>query len=82
MTIIKKTDQIFNAITANGCREMDRERFHQAVNEAVDDIKKENQTLKNNCDTYRRMLAECAEAFKDGGYPIMADGINEILKRN
>jgi len=30
-----ETDKIFNAITSNGCREMDEVRFHQAVNEAI-----------------------------------------------
>ena len=30
-----ETDKIFNAITSNGCREMDELRFHQAVNEAI-----------------------------------------------
>jgi hypothetical protein len=35
----EKTDQIFNAITANGCRVMDEERFHQAVNEVLAEFK-------------------------------------------
>ncbi|MBK7381667.1 MAG: hypothetical protein IPJ03_22265 [Ignavibacteriales bacterium] len=31
----EQTDKIFNTITANGCREMGEDRFHQAVNEAI-----------------------------------------------
>jgi hypothetical protein len=31
----KQTDEIFNANTSNGCREMEENRFHQAVNEAI-----------------------------------------------
>ena len=31
----EQTDQIFNTITSNGCREMEENRFHQAVNEAI-----------------------------------------------
>lgn len=31
----EETDKIFDAITSNGCREMDEVRFHQATNEAI-----------------------------------------------
>lgn len=31
----EQTNQIFNVNTANGCREMKEDRFHQAVNEAI-----------------------------------------------
>jgi hypothetical protein len=31
----EQTDQIYYVITANGCRDMDEVRFHQAVNEAL-----------------------------------------------
>lgn len=31
----EQTDKLFNAITSNGCREMEETRFHQAVNEAI-----------------------------------------------
>jgi len=31
----ERTDKLFNIITANGCREMEEDRFHQAVNEAI-----------------------------------------------
>lgn len=31
----KETDQLFYSITSNGCREMDKVRFHQAINEAL-----------------------------------------------
>jgi len=31
----KETDVLFNAITSNGCRDMDEVRFHQAINEAM-----------------------------------------------
>lgn len=33
----KQTDIIFDRITANECREMDKTRFNQAVNEAVNE---------------------------------------------
>lgn len=32
------SDQIFNANTANGCREMEEDRFNQAANEVVEQI--------------------------------------------
>ncbi|KKN59956.1 hypothetical protein LCGC14_0537060 [marine sediment metagenome] len=32
----KHSDKIFDIITINGCREMDKTRFHQAVNELLD----------------------------------------------
>ena len=31
----ERTDKLFNTITANGCREMEEDRFHQAANEAI-----------------------------------------------
>ena len=31
----EETDKIYQTITANGCREMNEERFYQAVNEAL-----------------------------------------------
>jgi hypothetical protein len=31
----EQTDKIFNVNTSNGCREMGEDRFHQAVNEAI-----------------------------------------------
>jgi len=31
----EQTDKLFNTITSNGCREMEEDRFHQAVNEAI-----------------------------------------------
>ena len=31
----ERTDKLFNTITANGCRDMEEDRFHQAVNEAI-----------------------------------------------
>jgi hypothetical protein len=31
----EQTDKLFNTITANGCREMEEDRFYQAVNEAI-----------------------------------------------
>ena len=34
----QQTDELFNTITSNGCREMNQERFHQAVNEALENI--------------------------------------------
>ena len=42
----EQTDKIFNVITSNECREMEKTRFHQAVNEAIDIYKKEN---KKHC---------------------------------
>lgn len=45
----EETDRIFDAITSNGCREMDEVRFHQAVNEAlklIQEKKKQNETDK------------------------------------
>lgn len=35
----EETDKLFNTITSNGCREMDEVRFHQAVNEALQNSK-------------------------------------------
>lgn len=32
----RTTDRIFNAITANGMRDMDEVRFYQAANEVID----------------------------------------------
>ena len=32
----EQTDKLFMTITSNGCREMEEDRFHQAVNEAID----------------------------------------------
>jgi len=48
----EQTDALFMKITSMGCREMDEVRFHQAVNEAIQE--KETQRLKaesmlNNC---------------------------------
>ena len=55
----ERTDKLFNTITANGCREMEEDRFHQAVNEAisisnrlvkpeiVDTLKKWNKNIRN-----------------------------------
>ena len=34
----EKTDKTFYAITANGCRDMDEVRFHQAINEAIESV--------------------------------------------
>ena len=31
----EQTDKLFNTITSNGCSEMEEDRFHQAVNEAI-----------------------------------------------
>ena len=31
----EQTDKVFHRITSNGCREMEEERFNQAVNEAI-----------------------------------------------
>ena len=31
----KETDELYYKITSNGCREMDEDRFYQAVNEAI-----------------------------------------------
>lgn len=35
----EKTDKIYNSITSNGCREMDEERLHQAVNDCIADVR-------------------------------------------
>ena len=32
----EQTDKLFNVITSNGCREMEEDRFYQAVNEAIE----------------------------------------------
>jgi len=37
----KETDKIFDRITSNNCREMNKTRFHQAVNEIIK-LKKKN----------------------------------------
>lgn len=36
-----ETDRIYNLITSNGMREMTQERFHQAVNEILDNLTSE-----------------------------------------
>ncbi len=33
----EQTDKIFNAVTANGCREMEELRFNYAANEAIEE---------------------------------------------
>ena len=34
----EQTNRIFNTITSNGCREMEEDRFNQAVNEAIEQL--------------------------------------------
>jgi hypothetical protein len=46
----EQTDRVFNVVTVNGCREMEEDRFHQAVNEVVeigDDVIDANDTDSN-----------------------------------
>lgn len=46
----KESDKLFNSITSNGCREMNLERFHQALNEYIGKIKIRGKLKKKKCD--------------------------------
>ena len=35
----EETDKLFDKITSNGCREMEKTRFHQAINETIEEYR-------------------------------------------
>ena len=64
----EETDKIFYAITSNGCRDMDKIRFNQAVNEALQIVK--------NCsipDVSARLSSSLGECVEGNDYEIVAD---------